>query len=133
MEKTRRLGSPEQPRQLQLAAGRIEQIVPADDERHALLHVVDGHGKLVRPVAVTIADDDVAALLEWALLLRAVAEIDEAFDGWFESNAQTRARPPRKVPIAARAGIRSPEGLRDVFHRRPEGLRCTVGICSAGL
>jgi hypothetical protein len=42
--------------------------------------IVEGHGQLVGPVAVTIASEDVATLLEGTLLLRAVPKVVEAFN-----------------------------------------------------
>ena len=49
--------------ELGLAAGRGEKVHAPDDEVHPLLEIVDGDGKLVGPVAVSVADDEIAALL----------------------------------------------------------------------
>src|SRR5262245_56555011 len=105
MEEPRRHGASEQTRELKLAAGRVEQVVAADDQRDVLHEVVDSRGELIRPVAVTIADDQVAALLGRALLLRTVTEIIESLHRRLEPHAQTAARGLRQPAAAAGAGI----------------------------
>ena len=52
----------DQPGELNLAAGRIEQILAANDEVHVLQPVVDDDRELIRPVAMSIADEQIAAL-----------------------------------------------------------------------
>ena len=65
--------------------------------RHALDVVVDRRGELIRPVAVAIAHQQIAALLRRPLLLRAVPEIDEALDGRLEPHPQPDARARRRA------------------------------------
>ena len=62
MEKRGRMLAAEQARELNLAARRIEQIFAADDEVDALQPVVDDRRELIRPVGVSIADEQIAAL-----------------------------------------------------------------------
>ena len=101
MQKERRLAPAEQPRELQLTAGGREEIVAANDVRHALDVVVDRHGELIRPVAVAIADQEIAALLGRALFLRSVPEVDEALDGRLEAHPQPDTGRVGEPPIAA--------------------------------
>ena len=63
MKKRRRLSPAEQAGELNLTAGRIEQVLTANDEIHALQPVIDDDGKLIRPVAVPIADEQISTLL----------------------------------------------------------------------
>src|SRR5262245_54263481 len=105
MEELRRLGASEQAGELNLPARRRQQIVAADDERHPLDVVVDGRGELVRPVALAILHQQIAALLRRSLFLRSVPEIDESLDGRLEADANADARPFGEAAIAARTGI----------------------------
>src|SRR5262249_54369489 len=105
MEKLRRLSTPEEPRELNLAAGRCQQVVAPDDERHTLYMVVNGCGELVRPVAFAIADEQIATLLRRPLLLWTVTQVDEALDARLEPDADADARPLVQPEIATDAGI----------------------------
>src|ERR671936_355233 len=105
MQEGRRLGPSEQPRELDLPSGRRQQIVAAHDQRDPLLEIIDGRRELIGPVAFAIANEQIAALLVWPLLLRSVAEIDESLDRWLESHANAEARPLDQSAIAAGAGI----------------------------
>src|SRR6266850_7210356 len=51
MEKRRRFGATEQPRELNLTPGRREQIVTADHVRDALNEIVNRRDELIGPVA----------------------------------------------------------------------------------
>ena len=62
MKKCRWTLAADQPGELNLAAGRIEQILAANDEVHVLQPVIDDDGELIRPVAMPIADEQIAAL-----------------------------------------------------------------------
>ena len=53
----------EQPRELDLAARGRQQIVAANDERDALHEIVHRRRELIRPVAVAVAHEQIAALL----------------------------------------------------------------------
>src|SRR5262249_51327257 len=90
---------------LQLPAGGREEIVAANDVRHALQVVVDRHGELIRPVAFAIANQQISALFGRPLFLWTVPEIDEALDGRFEADPQPATRCGGKPPIAAGARI----------------------------
>ncbi len=62
MEKPRRRGASEEPREADLPAGRRQEILAAHDEADLLLPVVDRDGELIRPVAAAIANQRIAAL-----------------------------------------------------------------------
>jgi hypothetical protein len=85
MKKHRRLSAPEQPPQLNLPPRRLQQIFASYDMRDPLQPVVDDSGKLIRPVATTIADEQIAALLGWPLLLRPYTKIVEELDARIEA------------------------------------------------
>src|SRR6185437_7884542 len=95
----------QQPRELNLPPGGIEQIFTPNDEVHALLPVVDDDGKLVGPVAVAVACHEIAALQRRLLHLRTEAEIVEALDRRAEADTQAGAGRLWKVPVRARARI----------------------------
>src|SRR5438067_971480 len=105
MEELRRLGTAQQSRELDLAAGGRKQVVAADDERHTLYIVVHRRGELVRPVALAAADQQVAALFRRPLLLRTVTQIDEALQRRLEPNAKTNAGVFTQPAVATRARI----------------------------
>src|SRR3954469_8588136 len=88
MQKLRRLLAAEQARELHLAAGRRQQIVAADHQGDALHQVVDSRSELVAPVAVAIADQQVAALFGRSLFLWTVPQIDEPLDALRQVYAQ---------------------------------------------
>ena len=69
VEKQRRIQPAQEPGQLKLPAGRLQQIHPSDDMSDALKPVVDDNGELIRPVAVPVAEQHVSALLRGPLLL----------------------------------------------------------------
>ena len=103
MEELRRLGSAEKPCQLDLAAGRVEQILAANHNRHALQPVVDDDRKLIGPVSMAIADEEVAALFGRSLLLRAETKIQK------RSNVgASRTRRPSPAPSARRLSAQVP-------------------------
>src|SRR5256886_13423840 len=106
MQEGRRLGASKKPRELNLASGRRQQIISAHDERDALLEIVGGRRELIRPVALAIADEQIAALLVRPLLLKAMAQIDEAFDRRLELHADADAGSLNDATIATRARVR---------------------------
>jgi len=69
VQERRRLRAAQQSRQLNLTAGRCEQIDAADHQVHSLDVIVHGRGELIGPVAVAIAREQIAALLGRPLLL----------------------------------------------------------------
>src|SRR5439155_19225825 len=105
MQERRRLGASKKPRELNLASGRRQQIISAHHERDALLEIVDGRRELISPVALAIADEQIAALLVRPLLLQAMAQIDEAFDRSLESHADADAGSFDDAAIATCAWI----------------------------
>ena len=106
MEKHRRLGAPEEPSELNLPACGIQQILAAHHHVHALQPIVDDDRKLIRPAAVPIADEDIAALFVRALLLETQPEIMKTLDGTLRANANAEAGRFRQLLIAARSEIR---------------------------
>jgi hypothetical protein len=62
MEECRWMLAAEQAGELNLPAGRIEEILAAYDEVHLLQPVIDDDGELIGPVAVSIANEQIAAL-----------------------------------------------------------------------
>src|SRR5258706_5970114 len=107
VEELRRLGAPEQPGELDLPAGGGQEIVAAHDERDALSVVVDRRRELIRPVAVAVPREQIAALLGRALLLQPVPQIDEPLHGRLEPDADADARRLGQPAIAT--GARIPE------------------------
>ena len=82
MKELGRRFSTEQPRQLDLPAGRREQIVAAHDQRDALPNVVDRGGELIGPKPVTVAHEEVSALLVWTLFLDSMPPVrNRSIDG----------------------------------------------------
>ena len=80
MKERRRVLASEQSSEGNLPPGRWQEILAADDEVDLLSEVIDNDAELIRPVAVAIADQHVAALLLWILQLRSEAFVDEPFD-----------------------------------------------------
>ena len=105
MEKSGRRGAAEEPRQLDLPAGRRQQIVAANHQRDLLRLIVDGDGTLVAPVAVSIAKQHIAGFLEGPLLLRTVPQVVEAFDRRREPGSDAQPRALRQSLVAAGPGI----------------------------
>ncbi len=106
MQEGRRLGSAQKPGQLELPAGRIEQILAPHHHGDALPPVVHDDRKLIRPVARTIAREQIAALRGRLLRLLAQAQIGEVFDGCIEPDAKTDARFFRQTLRGTGTGIR---------------------------
>lgn len=63
VKKLWQFGATEHSRQLDLSARRRQEIQTTDDQIHAIVHVVHRHGKLIRPVAVPVLEQRVAALI----------------------------------------------------------------------
>ena len=63
MKKCRRPLAADETSELYLPSSRIEQILAAYDEIHVLQPIVDNDGELIRPVAMPIAREQIAALL----------------------------------------------------------------------
>ena len=117
-------GAAEQAGQLDLAAGGLQQVHAPNHQRDALFHVVDGCGELVGPVAVPIADEQVAALFGRDLRLRTEAQVVEVL----LRNRARRTRRPRPgisaKPLSRQVpGYQSSSEARRGHGGRPEGLR----------
>src|SRR6266496_1384901 len=105
MQELRRFSAAQEACELNLPAGRFQEVVAANHVGHALNVVVHGDRELIRPVPLAIADQQIAALLRGPLLLRSVPEVDEALHRWLESHAESDPRRLRDPAIAAGARI----------------------------
>src|SRR5436305_15105812 len=103
VEKSLRSRPSEQPRELNLSAGRRQEIFAADDERHTLVEVIHRNGELVGPVAESVADQQVAARVEGPLFLRSQRHIIESLDGRFDPDAHAESSTEREMSFAATA------------------------------
>ena len=97
----------EQTRELDLPAGRGQQVDAANDQVDALPRVVHGDRELIRPVAEPVANQHVAALLCRRLLLPAEQRILERLDTGRQAHAPADTVRERQVAIAACARILS--------------------------
>ena len=79
MIEARRRGAAQQTRQADLPSGGIEQVLAAHDQIDAVAHVVHGDRKLVGPLAVTVSEQQVAALPRGLLFARAEEAVFERF------------------------------------------------------
>lgn len=105
MEKRGRPVASQKTAELDLSTCRIEQIFAADHVRDTLQPVVYDDRKLIRPVAVAIAEQEIAALLRGTLLLRAEPAIVKSFDGRLEPHANATAGGLRQMLVATRPWI----------------------------
>ncbi len=105
MEERRRLGAAEQACEANLTSGRRQKIFTSDDEIDLLFPVVHGHAQLIRPVAMSIADQEVATLLGRILRLRTQALIDEVLDPWIHPHAPPHPVRERDTTIPAPAAV----------------------------
>ena len=105
MEEGGGLAPAEEPGQRDLPAGRVEQILSADDERDALQHVVGGGGPLIRPVAEPIANQQIAALPRRRLLLRPEPQVVETLDPFVHPHPPADAVRHGQPAIAAPSGV----------------------------
>jgi hypothetical protein len=105
VKERRRLGTSEETRQLNLAAGRFQEIVAADDQVHALDPVIDDRCEVIRPVAGAIPHQQIAALIQRLLRLRTMAPIVEPLQGRLQPDSEAQAGRLRQALVGARAGI----------------------------
>ena len=77
MHEGRRRVAAEESGELDLTSGRGHEVQTPDHVRDLLEHVVDSGGELIRPVAVTIPGQEVAALQRRDLKLRSLQEVFE--------------------------------------------------------
>ena len=101
MQKRRGALAAEQAREPDLPAGRGKQILTANHEIDLLVEIVDADGELISPVAPSIADQHVAALLRRIVLLRSEPPIDEALDAGVHAHAPANAVDQRNPAPAA--------------------------------
>ena len=102
MQVGRRLRATKHPAQTDLAPCRIEQIRAPDNQIHVLFEIIDGHRELVRPVAIAIAQQQVAALVQRCLFKDAEQQIGEPLAARLELDAKT---PPGGVGEATGAAM----------------------------
>ena len=100
-------GTAEQPRELNLAAGRRQQIHAADDDIDVLTPVIDRDRELIGPVAEPIANQQVAALPGRRLRLSPEQRIVEHLDGVWQTDPPADTAGQRQAAIAA--GTRIPQ------------------------
>ena len=112
MKKCRWTLAADQPGDLNLAAGRIEQILSSNDEVHVLQPVIDDDRELIGPVAVSIADEQIAALFGGLLLLPPKPEIVEQFERRLKSQTDTKVRRLPQPFVAAGSWIAARPDLR---------------------
>ena len=105
MQECRWIGPAEKPCQLDLAAGRVEQVLAANHNRHPLQPVIDGDRKLIRPASMSIANEEVAALFGRPLLLRSEPEISEALCRRVEPHAKPQRGPFSKMFVRTSTGV----------------------------
>ena len=105
MEESRWLGAAEQACEANLTSGRRQKIFTSDDEIDLLFPVVHGHAQLIRPVAMSIADQEVATLLGRILRLRTQALIDEALDPRIHPHAPPHPVRERDTTIPAPTAV----------------------------
>src|SRR5262245_2193867 len=103
MEEDGRRGAAEQASQADLAARRGEEVRPADHQVDALPPVVDGDGELIRPVPLSVPDQQIAALSARVLGLVAEPRVLEGLGARLE--ADTEAVPVEREPSVAAAAV----------------------------
>ena len=128
MEKCRRFRPSEQPREQNLAACGVEQVLAAHDEVDVLNPVVHGDGELVGPVAFAIAHRHVTALLVRMLCLRAEPQIVEANNALVEPYAKSEAGRFAQVFLAAGTGIALAFEVRTRAFARVRAVRGSLAL-----
>jgi hypothetical protein len=101
MEEYRRPIASEEARDADLPAGRGQQIDAADHEVNPLTPVVHRHRKLIGPVAMTIAQQNVARLLRRILTLHAEPRVLECLRARLDAQPPPIAVDEREIPLAA--------------------------------
>ena len=109
----------EPPRKLQLDPCRVEEVVPADHEVNPLIAVIHGHCQVVAPLAVAVAQDDVAVQPRGFLAVPHAATILEGFRAGLHPEAQRSPRPVRQAQAPAAAIV-------DAGARGTRGCLCPV-------
>ncbi len=122
----------------------VDEIRAPDDERDALPGVVDGHGELVGPVAVAVADQEVAALDRGLLVRRPRHTSSHVHPAVVEPHAQAPAGVARQAAVAAASVVASPgrcavassrrrrRGPRGRARRAPRRTPTAWSLCRAG-
>src|SRR3954464_281842 len=101
MEEGCRCLAAQQAGQANLSAGRRQQVLAAYDDVDPLAEIIDTHRELVGPVAETIADQHVSALLRRVLLLPTQALVDERLDARVDAQAPPGVVSQRQAAVAA--------------------------------
>src|SRR5689334_23167036 len=91
----------EQARDADLPARGRQQVDAPNHEINTLPPIVDCDGELIGPVAVTIAQQYVAALRRGFLLLNAEPDVVERFDARLHPQPPPISVGERQVPLAA--------------------------------
>jgi len=66
-------------REAELPAGRRQQVHPSNHERDTIPRVVDGDRKVVRPMAIAVADEDIAEFVGRRIALDPEQRVPEFF------------------------------------------------------
>jgi len=111
VQERRRLLATEQSRNSDLAAGRREQVDSSDHVIDVLPPVIDRDGELIRPVAVPIAQEHVAALLLRILLLETEPFVYERLDTRIDPETPAVAVDQGKLLVPANPGVTEFGGL----------------------
>jgi hypothetical protein len=102
--------------------------------------VIHDNGKLIRPVAMAITDEEVAALFGRTLLLRAQTKVREMLCRWVESHAETQPKPfsqlfvrtsPR-ISVGTDTRPRALAGINETLLAQPL-QRALVNVASVAL
>ena len=103
VEEYRRFDPAQHPCEADLPSGRREEILAANDEVDTLPVIIDRHCELVRPEAISIAQQQIAALRGRCLLARPQTRIDEPLDAGPHFHPHSAARPGGQRPRSASA------------------------------
>jgi transcription termination factor Rho len=112
MKERGRRSATEEPRDLDLTAGRSQQVDPSNHIVDLLTPVVDGNRELIGPVAVPIAKQHIAALLKGILTLQPEARILKLLDAWIDAQPPAVSVNNRKALVTAQSRIAQLRRLR---------------------
>jgi hypothetical protein len=91
--------------QAELTSSGRQEILAANDVRHLLRCVVHRHRKLIGPVAVAIAQQQIAALPRRLLFDPTKKQIVERFDASVDADAESTACPCVQSTLATEAVV----------------------------
>jgi hypothetical protein len=124
MEERRRLLTPKESRDPDLSAGGREKVDTANDVIHTLLPVINRNGELIRPVAVTIAQQHVAALLFRILALASKPPIVELLNARIDPKTPAITVDQRKLFVSTEARVPQFRRLIDWGRNAVSGEAC---------